>query len=115
MVMAQPYLKWRQSWGAGFIYEGDGQGGSMRSAYMYPEQSQATTPWKPPSNILWRSPPDMVLATNHFLLYQVDSEWEDDNYKNEGAGSNTCNGDPVAFSSLWRYKAGLGRSAAWWR
>ena len=77
--------------GSGFLYEGDSYGGAMRL----------------PGNATVRpNVPGLVMATNHFHKYRVDERQA--RKLTDGAGDPTCNGAPVSFSSMWRYKSGLG-------
>ena len=148
LVVAQPYTV--PGAGAagdtpvdgGFIFEGDRDGGVVRLAY--PETEHLPTEAAAAAaaaaaadadaagsavNYLWRTPPEMIMTTNHWHLYKSDV-WEGGGgpgagvYWARGGGAMTCpsaeaetgvgyNTDgAVSFSSLWRYKAGMGFAAA---
>ena len=74
-----------------FLYEGDSFGGELRM---------------PGNSSVRPNVPGLIMATNHFHKYRVDER--NARALNEGAGDPRCNGAPVSFSSLWRYKAGMG-------
>jgi hypothetical protein len=74
-----------------FLYEGDSYGGAIRL---------------PGNSTVRPNVPGLVMATNHFHKYRVDERQA--RKLTEGAGAPTCNGAPVSFSSMWRYKSGMG-------
>ena len=125
LVIAQPYLGGAAgvagAAGAadgGFIFEGDRDGGWVRRAYPTREGARDgggdATEHAP---LLWRSPPQTLLTTNHWHEYKTDpwgaSFWP------SGAGTLTCpsaaaapdggvgydEAGVVSFSSLRRHKA----------
>ena len=125
LVIAQPYLGGTAgvagAAGAadgGFIFEGDRDGGWVRRAYPTREGARDgggdATEHAP---LLWRSPPQTLLTTNHWHEYKTDpwgaSFWP------SGAGTLTCpsaaaapdggvgydEAGVVSFSALRRYKA----------
>eukprot|EP00927_Polykrikos_kofoidii_P046630 TRINITY_DN40800_c0_g1_i1.p1 TRINITY_DN40800_c0_g1~~TRINITY_DN40800_c0_g1_i1.p1 ORF type:complete len:726 (+),score=58.49 TRINITY_DN40800_c0_g1_i1:136-2313(+) len=87
-VFAKPF------WGnlshpAGFIYEGDRNGGAMRVPMEFPTDPPTSTG---------------IMATNHYFKYNAD--WRH---------PETCNRMSASFSSLARYFAGSNKVKAWMR